>query len=345
MPSMQLELSEASSVMECLKSHAHCLAVTAEHLCVAGKDTTVRVLNTETGESLHTLEGHSHDVNALVIVGSTLFSGADAKGYHGNTQFLKAWDLTSGQALHNLEGHNSGVWALAAGKGLLFSGDEDGSIRVWANPETAECTCVQVLKGHEAKVRCLYYCDEDERLYSTANDSKVLVWDPSSGEQVGSFETQGGWITAVLVASGMVFAASTDKTVFVYDKATGERRSILNHDSWVSSLAFYDSVLYTGVGDGTVCVWEPQQAHLKCKLKGHLEFHAVSSLVTRDSSLFSAAWDGAVTKWDTETVQEFAAAAVVDSKPLESVDKHPSSEVAVDSSNIFDENDCVELLD
>jgi len=324
-----------------LKSHVHAMIVSGDRLCVAGKDTTLTISNFDGEESI-SMEGHSYDINALSQIDGTLFSGADAKGSPRN--FLKAWDGSSGTFLHNLEGHTSAVWALAAGAGLLFSGDDSGIIRVWADAGTPQCTCVRTLEGHTGRVRSLFFCVEEDRLYSGGNDGKVLVWDPQTGEQVRSLAGQ-GWITALQVDGGNVYAASTDKTVIVFNKESGDRITILTHDNWVSSLACYDGTLFTGVGDATVCVWDVASTTLKGKVNGHMEFHAVSALSVHGDTLFSAGWDGAVAKWDIPTMLE----ALAKQQTVEVVDVTADAKVeqvtVASSGNIFDEGDIVELLD
>jgi len=347
---MEIENEFAESTTECFESHAHAIAIAGEHACVAGRE-IVKILNASTGEVTFTLAAHSHDVNALALVDSTLFTGASAQGRSETREYLKSWDISTGKLLKTFgaasggQCHTNDVWALATAPGMLISGAEDGSIRVW-DPETAECIR-KLDQGHNGRVRCLCYCKEDGKLYSGGHDSKVLVWDLSTGEQVGSFAGgQGGWITAILVEGERLYTASTDKTVFVYDKASGEKQAILDHDNWVSSLACHQGVLFTGVGDSTVCAWDPVEAVLKYKLKGHEEFNAVSALVVHQAKLCSVGWDGALTKWDITAVEDRCANAAPPPQAAETVNTTKAQDVQpASSNNIFDlETDC-NLLD
>jgi WD40 repeat protein len=116
-------------------------------------------------------------------------------------------------------------------------------------------------------VRSLQFVEAEGRLYSGGHDGKVLVWDVASGEQVDSFTEQSGWVTSVHVTGELVCVASVDKTVTVYDKASGEKKRALAHESWTSSLAFYNGVLFVGVGDATVCAWNPLDGELLFKMQ------------------------------------------------------------------------------
>jgi len=280
-------------------------------------------------------------VNALARVGNILFTGADAKG--SPREFLKAWDLQTGQVIRTLQGHTNGVTCLATAPGLLFSGSDDQSIRIW---DTQTMECVKVLQGHEAKVRCLCYSESEGRLYSGGHDSKVLVWDVEKGEQVGSLEGQSGWITAVLVNGDKIYTASTEKTVYLRNKDTGEKLSILNHESWVSSLALSGSVLFTGVGDATVCAWDAINADMLFVLRGHLEWHAVSALLVTGDTLVSVGWDGAAIQWSVSDLQQKAQLAkqAEPAVPIEQVSEKKGNQEVASSNSMFDETD-IELLD
>merc|ERR1719231_228094 len=334
---------ESVTTMECLKTHAHCIAMAGEHLCVGGRN-VIKVMDVATGECSRTIEGHTHDVNALVAVDNTLFSGADATG--ATREYLKSWNVATGELIHTFAGHTAGVWAVAAAPGLLFSGSEDKTVRVW-DADTAECK--HVLEGHTEKVRSLHYRSEEGVLYSGANDGRVIVWNTSTGEQVRSYDGQGGWITAIAVRGGLVVASSTDKTVNVYDKASGERLSTVTNESWVSSLAIGEdgNTVYAGVGDGSVCAWTAKGAELRFKLSAHLEFHAVSALLLDGDTLLVAGWDGCVARWDMASVHERVASGntVEDTAEVEVNVTKVSSTAESSSGNIFDDVTDCELLD
>jgi len=315
------------------------MCLTGDGSLVVGGKSAIKVVNVGSGKVTLTLEGHSGDVNALCSMGTTLFSGADAKG--ANREHLKSWDLTTGAPLKTFEGHRNAVWSLVAVNGLLYSGGEDGTIRIW-DPATAECK--QVLEGHEGKVRSLQYVEAEGRLYSGGHDGKVIVWDVATGEQVKIFSQQSGWITAVLVTAELVCVASVDKTVGVFAKASGEKKATLAQESWASSLAFYDGVLFVGVGDATVCAWNPLTGELLFKTQGHMAHHAVSALLVTEGTLYTAAWDGVAHQWDIATLQE-KVANFVPEPVVETVVIEKSAEAAVENNaSIFDETDC-ELLD
>jgi len=348
MPS-QMENECLVGTHEIHRNFIHAIVVSGDNIITASKDKTTKVYNTLEDECKFTLEGHSYDVNALALAGNVLYTAADAKGGSNSRggkerEYLKMWDLQTGEQLHDLRGHTNGVWALEAipELGLLFSGGDDKDIRVW---DTSTNECLRVLEGHQEKVRCLHYCSEDGKLYSGDHDGKVMVWDLQTWERVATFDGQSGWITAILVNEDTLYTASTEKTVYARNKDTGDKISILNHESWVTSLLMVGDTLLTGVGNGHICAWDPLKASVLFTLTGHLEFHAVSALCIKGDQVLSASWDGTVLCWSIERLhakveeaRKLANAPAVEEKPNE---EKPQKQI---SSSMFDDGD-FELLD
>merc|ERR1711939_168372 len=343
MGSFEFTVEKTEATLECFKQNAQAIISGPEgSLVVAGND-GVKIMDNAVGDVKHTLEDHSYSVMSVCLIGNTLFTGAEAKGRE--RAYLRAWDFQRATALHeNMLGHTSGVWSLCEVEGMLISGSEDGTLRIW-DAKTFECT--KVIEAHEGRVRCLFYDQAESKLYSGGHDSKLRVWDTKTWQQLDrSFEEQGGWLTSISCSldGHLLAVSSADKTVFVYEKSTGQKKQCLLHDSWVSSLNFEQDFLFVGVGDASVVAWKAAEAGLQCKLNGHQEFHAVSDILIKDGKLYSAGWDGVVSKWDLAMIKEELENRV-EEEVIEEVDVSVKAQpVVVQSGSIFDETDC-ELLD
>src|SRR5262245_2952918 len=70
-------------------------------LATAGRDGSVRIWDATTGQSLHTLRGHSGQVLRVCY-------SADGKkvASAGGDKTARVWDAATGMALHTLKGHN-----------------------------------------------------------------------------------------------------------------------------------------------------------------------------------------------------------------------------------------------
>jgi WD40 repeat protein len=99
-------------------------------LASSSNDTTVRLWDTSTWETVHVLKGHTLEVDSVDFApdGKTLASG-------GKDTLIQLWDVAGGKLLSTLKGHTGRVESLTFspdGK-LLASGGGggDSSVRLW----------------------------------------------------------------------------------------------------------------------------------------------------------------------------------------------------------------------
>ncbi|MQL97502.1 hypothetical protein Taro_030194 [Colocasia esculenta] len=164
-------------------------------------DTTVKVWRRLPGETKHslagTLERHRSAVNALALSpdGSVLYSGACDRS-------VVVWEGGGGGSSGGgssstpmvvagaLRGHTKAVLCLATVGELVCSGSADRSARVWRRGLDKSYSCLAVLEGHRAPVKCLAAAvggemQEDEAdacggvfhtIYTGSLDCDIKVW-------------------------------------------------------------------------------------------------------------------------------------------------------------------------
>jgi WD40 repeat protein len=97
-------------------------------LALDGSGGTVRLYDLQSGTLVHTMRGHTHEVNAIVFSrdGRRLASASLDK-------LIKLWDASTGLELLSLRGHDGGVVSLAFTPDghRLVSGGVDWTARVW----------------------------------------------------------------------------------------------------------------------------------------------------------------------------------------------------------------------
>src|SRR5262249_1531386 len=106
----------------------------------------------------------------------------------------------------------------------------------------------------------------------------------------------------------LVFSASYDRTIRLWEVATGAERACLHgHEGGVTSLSILPGerlLSVANLGEYSVRVWQlPKGVELAC-LRGHTEEITQTVLFERGKLLATAAKDGTVRVWDLETSRE-----------------------------------------
>jgi len=141
------------------------------------------VLETSTGENIHTLTGHNGQVNDVVFSpdGTQILSASD-----DTTMIL--WDATTGDALNTFEGHMAAVHtALFTPDGqTILSRSDDFSVRIWNVEDGA------VIREHKTIIgRGCIGISPDGRLAYICEIGTATVWDLGQWSQVDNFTLTG----------------------------------------------------------------------------------------------------------------------------------------------------------
>ncbi len=145
----------------------------------AGKDATIRLWDTTTGEQLSTLQGHEGRIDGLAVSpdGSSIASaGSDAK--------VRLWNAKSGDVLHTISGHQGAVNGLAFSPtgDRIASASADKSIKVWDTMSGEE---MYTVTGHTASVEGVAFSPDGKQLASTSSGEKTIrIWDSRTGNQI-----------------------------------------------------------------------------------------------------------------------------------------------------------------
>lgn len=145
-------------------------------------DTKIKVWVRQQGEKKHsllrTMEAHKSAVNALALSadGLILYSGAGDRA-------IIVWERED-SAQHigvagALRGHRHAILCFACVGDILCSGSADKTIRVWRRNCGTIHSCVAVLEGHKAAVKCLAIAIEESTdyfVYSGSIDTDIKIW-------------------------------------------------------------------------------------------------------------------------------------------------------------------------
>ncbi|MBA2306551.1 WD40 repeat domain-containing protein [Candidatus Dependentiae bacterium] len=129
------------------------------------KDNTARIWDSETGQELQALKGHTDTINARAFSpdGKKIITGSQDKT-------AKIWDVESGKELKTLKGHTNWVTSVAFspdGKSVA-TGSFDKTAKIW-DAETGQE--LQTTPKHDWFVKFVSFSPNGKKLYSIGSST------------------------------------------------------------------------------------------------------------------------------------------------------------------------------
>src|SRR5690606_16575840 len=231
--------------------------VDSTHLASGSADGTVRLWDTQTGES--TVLGRHQD--AVWGVGVSPDARWLVSG--GADQRVIVWDATGSQGLiHTFARQAEAVSSIAVQGNLLASANGnpsgsgvDNSILLWDIQSHSQQA---ILEGHQLAVTSIALNADGNRLASASADQTVRIWDVETGQ--AAMPPLTGHTDAVMSVAfnpdGTVLASGGfDRTIRLWDAQTGApiNQPLTGHTDAVLSVAFSPdgTMLASGSFDGT----------------------------------------------------------------------------------------------
>ena len=237
-------------------------------LATGSADSTARIWDPDTGQTLTTLTGHTRQVVSVAWASDPDGRLLLATGCTDNT--ARIWDPDTGQTLTTLTGHDGTVvsvaWAVdASGRLLLATGGGDYTARIW-DPDTGQT--LTTLTGHTSTIWSLAWAvtgDGRLRLATGSVDNTARIWDPDTGQTLTTLTGHTGWIQSVAWGTTrddrlLLATGSRDDTARIWDPATGESLATLVHPAEVNAVAFFRG--HDGEGDLLATGCQNKQAHI-----------------------------------------------------------------------------------
>jgi len=118
---------------------------------------------------------------------------------------------------------------------------------------------LQVLEGHTDIVRTLLRID-NERFASAGDDATAIVWSSRTGTKLHTFVGHTLPITCMMALyhpnSTKLITGSADKTIRIWDLATGDCEVLKHHTGSLKCLVEIDSTRFvSGSNDRQLCIW------------------------------------------------------------------------------------------
>ncbi|KAJ5414868.1 hypothetical protein N7509_000202 [Penicillium cosmopolitanum] len=154
--------------------------------------------------------------------------------------------------------------------------------------------CLQTLEGHKDAVWSISWSPDGRRLASASFDKTVRIWDPATGQSISTLDGHSEGVTSI---------------AWIWDPATGQSISTLEgHSEGVTSIAWSPdgSRLASASIDRTVRIWDTATGQSVSALDGHSEGVTSIAWSPDGSRLASASGDKIVRIWDPATGQSIS---------------------------------------
>jgi len=276
------------------------VAVTADgRRAVSESSGTLRLWDLESGQTIHTLEGHTDTLMAVMPDGRRALSASQ-----DNT--LRLWDLESGETIRTLKGHTDLVNAVAvtAGGRRALSASQDKTLRLW-DLESGET--IRTLKGHTDLVNAVAVTAGGRRALSASQDKTLRLWDLERGQTIRTLEGQ-GWVNAlaVTVDSLCALSRSKDNTLRLWDLESGETiRTLKGHTDSINAVAVTADGrrALSASRDNTLRLWDLESDQAVFTGEGHTGFVWALAVTGDGRRALSASEDNTLRLWDLESGQ------------------------------------------
>jgi WD40 repeat protein/serine/threonine protein kinase len=277
-------------------------------LATAGKDGTVRLTDTKSGQEQHCLKvSRGCDVNGVVFSpdGQILATAGD----FGN---VKLWNRTTGIEIACLPQQDGDVLAAAFSPDgrILATGGDDRVIRLW-DLQTRQMVGILSLPKESGqltrpngRIGSLAFGPRGETLASSYFRHKTILWDVKNRRPRWDFSPPESSCTAISHDGRLLAYSGEQDVIFLKNMATGrEVAAWPGQGGGIRSLAFSpdDSTLAAGGQNGTIRFWDVSTRKMRNSVQAHQNRVWCLNYSPDGNTLASTSRDGTASIWDVRT--------------------------------------------
>lgn len=300
--SSTLRAQDGAEVFVPLGHRSALTAVTAapsgEVIATASQDGLVKVWESSSGRSLHTLQGHQGSVTALAMSPDERWIASV-----GRDRTLKIWSRHSGQLLRSVLAHDNIVLAVAAvpdSRNWITAGF-DRRIKLW---DGGSGQLLRTFEEQTAAVRAVSVSVAAATLVAGGDDGMVSAY-RLTGERLSRFRAGDAAVVALALSppGDRCATASQDGKVRIWNLVSGQKvLEWTGHQGAVATLSFSPDglALATGGADGQLKLWRADTGRLIDSREGHAGELAALAYSARGSYLATVGSDRALRVWPLE---------------------------------------------
>jgi WD40 repeat protein/TolB-like protein len=170
-------------------------------------DKTIRIWSADTGQEVRTLMGHTEGYGGVLSV-SYSPDGRQIVSCSSYDKTIRFWNVSNGSLILTISANCSKVAYCPDGRKIAAV--EGSKIHIFDGQNGRE---LFVLTGHNANIQAIAFSPDGNRLLSADNrglgSSSLIVWDMSSGWELGHMKGNGYNNSLITSADGKYFAISS----------------------------------------------------------------------------------------------------------------------------------------
>jgi len=234
----------------------------------------------------------------------------------GPDSTVKLWDVSNCNLINSIgpfdnhfDGHTDYVWSVAYSpiEQKALSGSYDGTMKLWDLPPLFSTVMtresISTFQG-EGGIFSVTFSPDGKKAVS-GGYKEVKLWNIADESLITIFEGHSDYVLAVAYSPDeqTILSGSADKTVKLWDIATGELIYTFRHNDWIRSVAYSPDgqTAVSASDDKTMRLWNLSTGELVRTFEGHGHWVMSVAFSPDGQTLLSGSYDGTMKLWNVST--------------------------------------------